>query len=298
MFKVTLEQWRMFRAVVDNGGFNQAAGAINKSPSTIHNAIQKLESGLDLRLFKMIGRRATLTHAGELVLRRASHLLDEAEKLEVLSHRLRSSQDGRIRIAVDQVFPRQRLHQALTAVSDAFPNANIDVFESTLSGTTELLKHGEVDIAIGAYPVADRYSEEIDHIDFLAVVSPAHALSSRRASLTMEDLIPYRQIVVRDSGHERKLDHGWLGANQRWTVDNVETSVQLVSLGFGYAWLPNEAIKDKVDRGELVPLPLSFNHTKTSQFYLMANDLEALGELGHCFVDAIRLSNPMKNNLE
>ena len=40
MLKSTLEQWRMFKAVVDAGGFNQAAAEVHKSQSSVHHAVQ------------------------------------------------------------------------------------------------------------------------------------------------------------------------------------------------------------------------------------------------------------------
>ncbi|GMQ49210.1 LysR family transcriptional regulator [Vibrio sp. 10N] len=288
MSKVTLEQWRMFRAVVDHGGFNQAADAVKKSPSTVHHSIQKLESILELRLLKVIGRKVVLTQAGELVLRRAIHLIDDADNLEALTQQLKSSQDGLLRVAVDQVFPRQCLLHALTTLSDLFPNANIELFESTLGGTTELLKRNEVDVAIGAYPIADRYFEEVDPVEFIAVAHPEHPLHHRDTELSLDDLIPYRQIVVRDTGIGPKLDHGWLGANQRWTVGNVSTSILLVSRGLGYAWLPIEEVQTSITNGELKPLPLGLNQTKRSAFYLMANEVDGLGNLAKHFFKLIR----------
>ena len=59
MYKVTLEQWRMFVAVVKYGGFNQASVVIHKSQSSIHHAVQKLEESLDIKLLEVIGRKAS-----------------------------------------------------------------------------------------------------------------------------------------------------------------------------------------------------------------------------------------------
>src|SRR5690554_7618035 len=88
MLRVTLEQWRMFRAVVQYGGFNQASQGIHKSQSSIHNAVGKIESSLNVKLFEIEGRRTILTEAGELMLKRANFLLDEADRK---STRLNSS---------------------------------------------------------------------------------------------------------------------------------------------------------------------------------------------------------------
>ena len=42
MLKSTLEQWRMFKAVVDAGGFKQAPAKIQKRKSSGSHALQKL----------------------------------------------------------------------------------------------------------------------------------------------------------------------------------------------------------------------------------------------------------------
>ena len=44
MPRVTLDQWRALVAVVDAGGYAQAAEALHKSQSAVTYAVQKLES--------------------------------------------------------------------------------------------------------------------------------------------------------------------------------------------------------------------------------------------------------------
>ena len=51
MLKSTLEQWRMFKAVVDAGGFSQAAAEVHKSQSSVHHAVQKLENAIGVTLY-------------------------------------------------------------------------------------------------------------------------------------------------------------------------------------------------------------------------------------------------------
>ena len=62
--RITLEQWRCLVAVVEAGGFAQAAEQLNKSQSTVSHAVKKLQSSLDLELLTIEGRKAELTEAG------------------------------------------------------------------------------------------------------------------------------------------------------------------------------------------------------------------------------------------
>src|SRR3989442_14716013 len=62
--RITLEQWQALVAVVDAGGYAQAAERLHKSQSSVTYLVQKLESLLDVKVFEIKGRKAALTPAG------------------------------------------------------------------------------------------------------------------------------------------------------------------------------------------------------------------------------------------
>src|SRR5258706_6719965 len=68
---VTLEQWKALISVVDSGGYEKAAEALNKSQSSVTYAVQKLQSQLGVKAFEVKGRKAVLTPTGEFLYRRA-----------------------------------------------------------------------------------------------------------------------------------------------------------------------------------------------------------------------------------
>ena len=80
--RITLEQWQALVAVVDAGGYAQAAEQLHKSQSSVTYLVQKLESLLGLKAFAIKGRKAALTPHGQLLYRRARVLLDEAAGIE------------------------------------------------------------------------------------------------------------------------------------------------------------------------------------------------------------------------
>src|SRR5210317_85791 len=86
--KVTLDNWRSLVAVVDQGGYAPAAESLGKSQSTISHSIQRLEESLGTAVLKIEGRRAVLTKVGEVALRRARLLLDEASDIERMARTL------------------------------------------------------------------------------------------------------------------------------------------------------------------------------------------------------------------
>ena len=106
MQKTTLEQWRMFKAVVDEGGFNQAASVIHKSTSSIHHAVNKLEDSLGVKLLAVEGRKTSITEIGKVLLHRADYLLDEVGRIEAVADSLSLGVETELRIAVDGAFPQ------------------------------------------------------------------------------------------------------------------------------------------------------------------------------------------------
>lgn len=280
MLRISLEQWRMFHAVVEFGGFNQASQGVYKSQSSIHSAVSKIEESLDVKLFSIEGRKTVLTEAGEMILRRSNYLLEEAKKIEAIGITLSQGIETHLKIAVDEVFPRAVLYEALEKVSTQYPLVQIELLESILSGANEMLNNEEVDIAISPHTDAIGFSEDLCQIQFGAVASPTHPLQGIDRPLTLEDLKRYRQIVVRDSSHlnkKNRANEGWLEANQRWTVSHMQSSIDIITKGLGYAWLPLSLIEDHITTGRLKPLKLVSNGERSAQLYLLVKDIDSLG---------------------
>lgn len=293
MARSTVEQWRMFKAVADHGGFHQAAEVIFKSQSSIHHAVHKLEEMLGVTLLTIEGRRTCLTPAGEQLLRRINYLLAETERMENVALNLKSGVESSLHIAVDEAFPKDILYQALAAVSADYPLIRIELLETILTGANELLAQGRAEIALSPYTIADNLSEDICQVTFVAVAGRDHPLNQPPRELTLEELKNCRQIVLRDSGVLEKKDVGWLGSEQRWTVSHVATSIELLRKNLGFAWLPVSAVQPWLDDGSLVPLQLPRGSTRSASIYLNFNDADTLGPVARAFIGYIRfLSQP------
>ncbi|MDO6562043.1 LysR family transcriptional regulator [Amphritea sp. 1_MG-2023] len=270
--KVTLEQWRMLKAVVDHGGFAHAAQAVHKSQSSIHHAVQKMEQMLDVKLLEVKGRKAYLTDAGRLLLRRAEQLLESAATIDALAESFHAGVEPEISIAVDQTFPPDYIGSVLEQFSNEYPNTRIQLYETVLSGAAEALVKGQVDLAIAGSGVSHFMAEPLFTLDFMAVAAPSHPLFDLYDGvqpLLVDDLVNFRQVVTRDSALDQKVDSGWLKADARWTVSNIATSIEMICRGMGFAWLPLTRIRTLLDDGSLrlVPLQIGGSRRMTLQLY-------------------------------
>ena len=254
--KTTLEQWRALQAVVDYGGYAQAAEHLFRSQSTISYSISKLQELLGVQLLVVQGRKAQLTDMGEVLVRRSHQLLKDVAELEQLAESLRQGREAEIRFVVDAAFPNAILMEALKKFAPQSGGTRVQLKEVVLSGADEALEAGEADLIISASNPSEYLGDIIYQVEFVAVAHPEHHLHQLGRKLTMKDLEREMQVVIRDSGSKHNVDMGWLGAEHRWTVTSMETASAAVASGLGFAWLPRHHIQDKLEQGLLRILPL------------------------------------------
>ncbi len=105
--RVTLEQWRTLQAVVDHGGFAQAAEALHRSQSSISYTVARMQEQLGVPLLRIDGRKAVLTEAGHLLLRRSRQLVKQASQLEELAHHMEQGWEAEVRLVMDAAYSDQ-----------------------------------------------------------------------------------------------------------------------------------------------------------------------------------------------
>jgi DNA-binding transcriptional LysR family regulator len=274
--RISLEQWRSLVAVVDAGGYAQAAEALHKSQSAVTYAVQKMEALLALKIFQVIGRKAHLTPTGEVLYRRAKALLEEASALEGAAGTLAAGWEAELRLAVEIIFPTWLLLQCFARFAAEQPQTRIELYETVLSGTEEALVQRKVDLAICSRVPPGFAGDPLMRIRFIAVAHPQHPLHLLGRELTMQDLRKHRHLVIRDTGSQRRSG-SWVGSEQIWTVSNKATSIHAVCMGLGFAWFPEDTVRAELDRGALKPLPLREGGERWGDLYLVFADRDYAG---------------------
>jgi DNA-binding transcriptional LysR family regulator len=285
--QISLEQWRSLLAVVDAGGYARAAELLHKSQSAVTYAVQKIEALLGVKVFEVIGRKAHLTSTGEVLYRRAKALLEEAGALEVAADSLAAGWEPELRLAVEIIFPTWLLLQCFARFAEERPQTRIELYESVLSGTEEALLQRTVDLAICSQVPPGFVGDPLMRLRFIAVAHPEHPLHQLGRELTLQDLREHRHLMIRDTGSQRRSG-SWLGAEQSWTVSHKATSIHAASMGLGFAWFPEEWVRDELERGVLKPLPLREGGERWGNLYLVFADRDYAGPGALRLADIIR----------
>src|ERR1700748_2409240 len=95
-----MNQLRYMAALARTGNFSRAAEQCRVSQPSLSQQIQKLEEELGERLFDRMKRQTKLTAHGEVVLRRAVRILEEAETAIREASDARSLLSGALTIGV------------------------------------------------------------------------------------------------------------------------------------------------------------------------------------------------------
>ena len=272
--RITLEQWRALQAVVESGGYAQAAESLHKSQSTLTYAVQKIERLLGVKIFEIQGRKAVLTQSGQVLYRRARGLLDDAAALERGAAEMARDWQPEIRIAVEILFPTWLLLECLAEFARERPETRLEVYETVLTGTDEMLAQRAVDLAIASRATGGT-GAPLMSVRGIPVAHPGHALHRLGRPITERDLRRHRRILIRDTGTQRQREVE--GVELRWTVSNKATSIRALSMGLGFAYLPEDWIAQELASGALKPLPMQGGSQRTGELHLALADPEFVG---------------------
>ncbi len=275
--RVSLEQWRTLQAVIDFGGYAQAAEKLHRSQSSLSYTVARLQQQLGIPLLRIQGRKAVLTPAGEVLLRRSRQLVDDAATLEAVAHHLDQGWEPEIQVVVDAAFPSSCLMAALKQFVPLSRGTRLQLNEVVLSGADEALLEGRADLVICGHVPQGFLGDQLIEVEFIAVAHRDHPLHQLKRGLTGEDLRREIQVVIRDSGVQLKRDVGWLGSSHRWTVTSIDKAADALVAGLGFGWLPYHQASQYIETGVLLPLPLREGLRRKVPLYMVFGQLERPG---------------------
>ena len=291
--KTSLEQWAVLAAVVDQGGYAQAAAALHRSQSAVSYAVSRLQEELDVPLLVIEGRKAVLTPHGQTLLQRARGLLRDIHTLELLARSVKQGWEAELNLVVDAAFPREHLLKIVAELQQLCPNTQMQLSDAVLSGAEEAITGSSADVVVTAHVPSGFFGQLLVDVTFVAVARPEHPLFSVGRDLSFDDLTRYVQAVVRDSGVKHPRDEGWLGAERRCTVTSMEASLATVKAGLAYAWLPEHVVAESLRNGSLKALPLVTGRERRVPLYLVLVHSDVAGPAARAAAECFQRHIPV-----
>jgi len=238
-----LHHLRYVVAVVDHGTFTAAARASFVAQPSLSHAIRTLERELGVELFHRVGRRVTLTAAGQVFVPGAREALRTIETLRSDVDAVTGLMAGRLdlvslpTLAVDPVTP------LVGAFRTAHPGVTVHLAQpDDTNDLVRIIQSGQSEIGITELPVsADRIRTRALGRQELVAILPPGATRPRRLEL---EALARRPLVTQPAGTSVRdaLDAAFaaIGAAASVAVetDQREAIVPLVLAGAGAAIVP------------------------------------------------------------
>ncbi len=197
---IDLAQLRTFVAVAEEQHLTRAAERLHISQSAASAHVRAVEEALDNQLFVRTNRNLELTPAGELLLRKARLLLNEAVLFSAFARELRGKTQGQLAVGSSSDLSANRLGEVISELRILHPLVNVDLRVRPSSGTRQGLKSGELDVGV----LLDRPTDsaliyhELTTVQF-RVVGPA-AWKDRIDGASWDTLASLPWVTPSDSG--------------------------------------------------------------------------------------------------
>lgn len=248
----------VFVQVAETGSFVAAARLLGVSASAVGKSIARLEEKLGARLFHRNTRSINLTSEGSLFLERCRRVLNE---LEAAQQELSSSSDtprGKLRISLpllgDVLFMR------LSRFMQRYPDIQLELdFTDRL---VDVVEEGfDAVVRTGQLQDSRLMARKLDSFDFHLVGAP-HYFARNGCPETVEQLQAHHCLHYKlpSTGKLEKWPlSGLTEANElklpaTLVCNNLEMLIHTARQGLGIACVPEFAVRDALQAGELVSI--------------------------------------------
>ena len=251
-----------FIYVAELRSFTKAADRLGFSQSTVSFQIKQLETELSCQLFERINHTVHLTEKGREV-------LEYAHQINRMTRELKDSMKeevsfGYIRLAMADSLCTSLLSRDFLRFRELYPNISLKIIAAGTEEMFRLMNHNEADAILTLdnhiYNTEYRILREEKVRTFF--VAGAGTRIASASSLSIEELL-LQPFILTEKGMsyrrllEEKLAELSLEIQPVLEIGSTELICSLVEQGAGISFLPEYVIKDRVEAGTLVCLPVS-----------------------------------------
>ena len=255
----TLDQLRIFLAVVEAGSLAAAGRKLNRATSAISYGVDNLEAVLGIALFeRKTTRKPQLSEAGRAVLTEARALSRDLDGLRAKVKGLRDGLEAEIALVVDVMLPTSILVAVLQAFQQTFPTVPIRLSIEALGAVSQHVLDGAATLGVcGPLRIE---SERLEYTSFLdltlvPVAAPAHPLASG-PDRTVGAARRHVQLVLTDrSKLTAGQDFGVL-SDRTWRIGDLGAKHALLLAGVGWGSMPAAMVRADLEAGRLIALDL------------------------------------------
>jgi DNA-binding transcriptional LysR family regulator len=254
---LSLHQLTCFLATYEHGSLTAAAEELGYAQPSVSEQIRALEKSLGVQLFRRVGRGVVPTTVADTLRPHAERVLATVEEAQQSVQRVKSFETGTIRFGM---FGTARLYAGAGLVADVlsrYPGVRVELIGQNSTDVQDELRRGRIEAAMIAVPQVDSEGFEItpvarDELVYISrdpthLESPINAHRLSRASLVMPETT-WRSVDSTRRVLRRMLHETGRNPQTRIEVEDVETAVELVGMGYADSVIPKGAVVQLLPR--------------------------------------------------
>jgi DNA-binding transcriptional LysR family regulator len=254
----------LFCAVAEAGSISAAAERNFISQPAISKAISKMEDALSTALFFRNHNGVSLTPEGEMLyeeLRTAFDIIKNGEeRLKVINEK----GIGHLRLGASGVLAKNVLLPYLKRYTAENPHVNITIECKSSSQIARILSDGGIDIALMVKPitVSDIECKVIGQIHDAFVCTKEYRDNLNKTHSPVR-FWNDANIMLMDTSNASRIhiekyfkDEG-ISPQKILEVTTMDMLIEFAKVGIGVASVIEEFVKDELESGELIKIPLS-----------------------------------------
>lgn len=212
---VNLLQLETFVAVARTESFTKAASQVGRTQSAVSRQMQDLEQSLGVLLFERIGRKASLTGAGRILLDQAPRLLQQAQDLKERLRDLSQGVEGEIRIGGTISAASTFLPPILAEFRRSYPAVSLSLQPGHTQVLIEKLRTNDLDVAVLGCEVKDSDLKTCSLIfDEIVLVGRSDHPLAGRMSIRPHELDGVEFMFREPGSDSRNVVKQWLASNE------------------------------------------------------------------------------------
>lgn len=254
---LSLHQLTCFLATYEHGSLTRAAEELGYSQPSVSEQIRALEKTLGVQLFRRVGRGVVPTTVADTLRPHAERTLAAADETRRAAQSVKAFETGTIRFGM---FGIARLYAGaglIADVLDRYPGVRVELVGQNSMEVAEDLRRGRLEAAMLALstvpseglsltPVA---REELVYVsaDPAHLASPVTAHRLSLSSLVMAETT-FRAVDSTRQTLRQLLHETGRNPQTRIEVEDIETAVELVGLGYADSVIPKGAAEQLLPR--------------------------------------------------
>ena len=253
---MTLTELKYIVAVARERHFGRAAEACFVSQPTLSVAIKKLEDELNVQIFERGTSEVSVTPIGEQIVTQAQRVLEQTLAIKEIAKQGKDPLVGPLRLGVIYTIGPYLLPTLVKQMIKRVPQMPLMLQENYTLKLIELLKQGEIDVAIMALPFPETglmlrplYDEP-----FVVALPSGHAWE-HRTKIDPDDLKQETMLLL-GSGHcfrdhvlgvcpeLMRFSQNADGIQKTFEGSSLETIRHMVASGVGITVLPRMSVQE------------------------------------------------------